>query len=745
MKSRQIGVTTAPISSSQKRAILMQHRHLISRVALGLITFFAFVYPSLGLAATYYVDAATGNDSLTSQQARDNPSAPLKTIKAALAFAFAGDTVSVQPGTYAEAVESKRDGAAGALITLQGTSGAVIQPPTKRNGIFVSHSYIAIKGLTVQKAATGLKLGPHDGGSGPVAGLVISNNTITNNTYGVKFTNAPAGEAAGNTIAQNTVDGLTFSNANNANLHDNTVTRNGRFGFYIKGGTGHLLCNNTVTGNTRKDIQLTGQTIPCGGGGGSGGGGGGFTFYVNPITGDNGDATTSVKCENGKNPNTPLKTINYALDRCVNPGDTVSLVAGTYSESVRTKRDGTANNPITITPKTPTDVVTIQPPPSSPGIFVTNSYYIIDSLKITGGTFGVQVEPTATGVTTITGVTVRENEISGSSIGMRFTNVSNIKVQANVIHNCLANGIVYSGSAANIFNNLIYSNSNYGITLRAGSNHQITNNTVANNVGGLRLGDSDTVPVFSTVLNNIVALNSSVGVKEPGGANYAGKATLDYNDVFGNSTDYDLSHGAGGNTPGVHSFKADPVFVNAPLCANGHGFCLGRTQTGQGSDSPAIDKGSNTAESLSLGGSTAFVDMSPDAGQVDLGYHAPLKTTAGTLTITSATLTLGPTSQIFNVKANLAPGPGSDGIQPSTQFAKLTIGGQPYYLWPGGGSSGSVSGTLNPGVNGSVDVNITVNGLALQATVSLSTDIGIQVGDDFGSKSIIMKGTLVYP
>lgn len=721
----------------------MKHHYLISRVALGIATSFFLAYPSLGFAATYYVDASTGNDSLTSQQARDNPATPLKTIKAALAFAHAGDTVLIQPGTYTETVESKRDGAPGALITLQGTNGAIVQPPTGKNGIFVSHSYVAIKGLTVQKAATGLKLGPHDGGNGPVAGLEIKNNTLINNTYGVKFTNAPSAEAANNTIAQNRVDGLSFTSANNANLHDNTVTGNGRYGFYIKGGTGHLICNNTVTSNTRKDIQVTGQTIPCGGGGGGSGGGsgGGFTFYVSP-TGEDGDVTTSAKCENGKSQNTPLRTINYALDRCAGPGDTVALFSGIYGESVRTRKHGTTNSPITIAPKDPEGEVTIQPPSTEPGIRLNYSYHTVYGLKINGGTFGLQVEPTTTGGgTTLTGISIRENEIMNSGVGIRFSNVANASVTLNRIHNCGSTGILYSGSDANIFNNLVYRNGEYGITLSSGSGHKITNNTVYGNTGGgLRLATSDATAVFSTVLNNIVVSNG-IGVKEPGGSSYGGQAILNHNNVFGNATNYDLSnaHSSAGYR-GTNSISQDPIFVDP----NNNDFRLGRQQTGQPSDSPAINKGSNTAENLGLGNLTAFTDKYPDVDQGDLGYHGtPLKSAAGTLTVTNATLTIGSSNQSFRVVANLTPGSGSDGIEAVSEFAKLIIGDQPYYLWAEG-SSGSVSGNVTQGPNGSAQVDITVSGLALQATVSLSTDIGIQVGDDFGSKSVTMTGALSY-
>src|SRR5262249_6899751 len=155
---------------------------------------------------------------------------------------------------------------------------------------------------------------------------------------------------------------------------------------------------------------------------------------------------------------------------------------------------------------------------------------------------------------------------------------------------------------------------------------QITSNTVANNTsGGIRLSTNTANPVVSTVLNNVVA-NNPVGIKEPGGAGYTGLATLDYNDVASNGTNYDLTP----SVPGANSISSPPVFVNAA----GGDFRLGRVATGQASDSPCIDRGSDTSSALGLAGRTAFTDKTPDTGQVDLGYHGTvLYPSQGTLTL----------------------------------------------------------------------------------------------------------------
>src|SRR5262245_61092175 len=101
---------------------------MVRRSLIALLAVAAWVgcHPGIGWARTFYVDASNGNDlfgSLLSQ----NPSFPLKTIKKGISFAVGGDTVIVKPGTYMEAVESKRDGTATSPIILQSSAvgGAV--------------------------------------------------------------------------------------------------------------------------------------------------------------------------------------------------------------------------------------------------------------------------------------------------------------------------------------------------------------------------------------------------------------------------------------------------------------------------------------------------------------------------------------------------------------------------------------------------------------------------------------------
>lgn len=104
-----------------------------------------------------------------------------------------GDTIMVNSGTYLESVESKRDGwSTTKPIALKAPvpGGAIIQPPADTNGFFISHNYHTIDGFRVAGAFQGLRLGPHDGGDGPVVGLLVQNNRINSNIdNGISVTN----------------------------------------------------------------------------------------------------------------------------------------------------------------------------------------------------------------------------------------------------------------------------------------------------------------------------------------------------------------------------------------------------------------------------------------------------------------------------------------------------------------------------------------------------------------------------
>lgn len=206
----------------------------------------------------------------------------------------------------------------------------------------------------------------------------------------------------------------------------------------------------------------------------------------------------------------------------------------------------------------------------------------------------------------------------------------------DIRHNIIKDNVAYQGDRGHgvgiyvaddsypyILSNLIYNNTaqsglwNYGAGMLLNSGATVFNNTIAENKctggnwrygGGIFLYDST-----QTIGNNIV-VNNTAG---SGGGIYAstnGHATLLNNDVWNNT---------GGNysgiAPGANDISLDPLFVTGPL----GNFYLSQIAAGQGQDSPCVDYGFASAESLELNTYTTRTDTIPDSGMVDLGYHYP--------------------------------------------------------------------------------------------------------------------------
>lgn len=733
----------------------MQRRHTNRLIVGGVVgCLLVLVHsPRAGAGPTYYVDGINGDDTYSATQAQ-NPATPWKTIKKAMDTGglinitkknqpLDGYTVIVQPGVYNESVESKRDGLPDNPVIIRAASvGSVtIKPPPGAPGFFISHHHHVVDGFVVTGTSIGLKMGPHDGGDGPTAGLVARNNKVYGNSNnGIQFTNAIDGVAEFNNVYQNGQNGISYS-GNGGTIHDNIVQSNSQFGIYVRDGVDHQLWNNVVSNNAKGDLKILGSTLPPPGG---------RTFYV----GTNGD--DSYNEVQAQKPATPWKTIKRGL-QAANPGDTVAILPGLYEVNVGSLRDGTPDAPITVKAVTPGSV-TIRPPSGS-AVYIGHHYHIVEGLVITGASSsGLQLGPyKANGNPPVSGVMARNNVVYGNAvIGIKLTNAIDSTAAHNVIYNNGADGIWVSGSGVTIFNNLVYANGHsttgkFGITLAGGEHHLIINNTVYGNInGGLRLGTSNSVPVFSTVLNNIV-VNNAIGIKEPAGTDYVGHAILDYNNVYNNTSNYQLSKGSG-TVKGANSLSDDPIFVDP---ANGD-FHLGRRDTGQVADSPVIDKGSDTAEAVGLGGRTAFIDKYPDTGRVDLGYHETrLHLAEGTLTVNQATVALSEAGEDLTLSVNLRPSATSDGIEAGAEYVQVGFGGFQFFLPSanahGGGpqwtyvGAGGVSGTVTSLGDGSVDIALQATGLAAEATLSTTTSISIHVGDDFAATAVPLRGILQYP
>jgi len=369
--------------------------------------------------------------------------------------------------------------------------------------------------------------------------------------------------------------------------------------------------------------------------------------FTNTLTGTTGTGKTyyvaktgsdSNSCSQAQSQSTPKLTISGAFG-CLQPGDTLYVRAGTYTEEFYYPAIAGTSwfNPVTLSAFSG-DTVTIRPTGGSCGapcrIFTfgpPHQYIVInafildcanclyDVIKFDNGAHHIRFSNNEIKNGHENGILggnnnelinndIHDNGTTDFDHGIYNSGPGNL-IQGNKVHHNKGWGIhIYNSGYTTISDNIVRGNYVYsngtsgtrgpGILLGSGSNNIAYNNIVQGNIGGIQIGFS---AVNATVYNNTIYSNRGDCINVGSASNTVAKNNICY---LNNSGITD----AGVGTIQSNNLMSDPIFVN-PAASDFH------LQSG----SSAINTGINL---FSVGVTTDFDGFArPQAGNYDIGVY----------------------------------------------------------------------------------------------------------------------------
>lgn|GEM_PF-4045197 len=207
----------------------MRPRHYAATIVVALIAL--MVLPALSLAATYYVP---GNYS---------------TIGAAIANASAGDTITVDSGTYHE---NLLIGKALTLVGRDSGQGLPLIDAASGTGIDISADNVIIQGFRVANASKGIYI--HD-----CSRAMITGSAIIDNNYGIVLTGCVGCNIMNNTVTGNHNNGINIGDSSGNSVYMNKVSGD-LYGITLTGSSvSNVIYMNTLQGNTGANGLGNGQ------------------------------------------------------------------------------------------------------------------------------------------------------------------------------------------------------------------------------------------------------------------------------------------------------------------------------------------------------------------------------------------------------------------------------------------------------------------------------------------------------
>jgi len=393
-------------------------------------------------------------------------------IQAAVDNATAGETVCVAAGSYTEKVDI-----ATAHLTLRGEGAGVVTVTAASSGEHVFHvtaDCVNISGFTVT-GATGT------GGAG--IRLInrqycnISENTCSNNYWGIFLR-----DSSSNTLANN-------------NVHSNS-----HFGIFLYDSSGNTLANNNVHSNDDYGIRLYSSSN-------------GNTLLGNTVnSNDDGIYMSSLSNGNTLASNNVSSNNDYGINLCGSCSNTLvdnNAISNKYGIVMYTS----CNNNMIIR-----------------NSCSNNTYHGIGLLGLNNTCVDNNCSNNYCGIDmySSSNSTITGNKVSNNHCGIDVSSSSNNTFESNDCSNSYC-GIEMSSSSNNmLMNNTANSNTAYGIRLSGLSNG---NTLASNDCSDNKYGIYTTSSSDNTLLNNTVNSNTEYGIY----LYYSSNDNLIYNNYFDNS------------------------------------------------------------------------------------------------------------------------------------------------------------------------------------------------------------------
>jgi hypothetical protein len=207
----------------------------------------------------------------------------------------------------------------------------------------------------------------------------------------------------------------------------------------------------------------------------------------------------------------------------------------------------------------------------------------------------------------LSGNIISENLAGGTNRGGGVCIWAEAAMEHDIVVGNEGSGVELRGGPVAVFNALLYGNSDGGVYLGCGGAYALENITVGWNAG-------TDVRVLSRGFDSgaaVVQIENGI-LWDPT------SAPLEF-ECPGDPPTISSSIVRGGYPGGTGIIDSDPLFVTGPL---GSAY-LSQVAAGQATTSPAVDAGNRLAADVGLDQRTTATSSMPDAGVVDLGYHAP--------------------------------------------------------------------------------------------------------------------------